>query len=617
MTAEALLSQVTQAVFVLIFLLVVRRAVREPRSVNFAAATFFGVAALLISIGWIIRLAGIDEADVPTALTVVNGTLLISWAYPLLWLAFAFTGVRRSVMYVAAVGLALSVAALVFWRGEPPPLLVGGIVVYFVTTVVYASARFLQAARASHGVPGERMRAAAAGSGFVALLMLSFLPLAADPDGPWASLGSLLSLAAAASYYVAFAPPAFLRDMRLVPELRRLVSETVLATPEAGADLTLLARGLEASVSRIVGAPTTLALADPLTGELTRPTDPGPLLVPVVSADTTVAARSFQLQRAIFDDAPGRHDPANAELYEAYQAHGVMAVPITLGERRFGVLVTTLDRPTLFAEDDLGLLEVLADRLAAILRSREVLSEAAEVEAERESLQLKDEFLAAVAHDLKTPLTTLVGQSQLLSRRALRDPNLQAHMEGIGSMLSAAQRMQHLVDDVLDSARADHVGFVKTVQSVELLELVHEAVRTFGGQARRITVEGEPAVVTGDRDRIVQVIANLLDNALKYSPVQAMVGVTVGSDFAGGYVSVRDTGAGIAPADLSVIFERFRRGARPSGEGSAGLGLGLYICKRIAEEHGGAITVSSKEGAGSTFTLGIPIHPPQDRPAWA
>lgn len=615
MTAEALLSQVTQAVFFLIFLLVVRRAVREPRDVNLAAAAFFGVAALLISIGWIVRLSGIDEADIPTALTVVNGILLVSWAYPLLWLAFAFAGVPRPVMYVAAVWLALSIAALVLWRGEPPPLLVGGIVAYFVTTVVYASARFMLAARASHGVPGERMRAAAVGSGFVALLMITALPLAADPDGPWASLGSLASLAAAAAYYVAFAPPAFLRDMRLVPELRRLVSETVLASPEAGADPTLLVRGLEASVSRIVGAPTTLALVDPLTGELASPTDPGPPLVPVVSADTTVIARSFRLQRAIFDDAPARHDPANAELYEAYQARGVMAVPITLGERRFGVLVTTLDRPTLFAEDDLGLLEVLADRLAAILRSREVLSEAAELEAERESLQLRDEFLAAVAHDLKTPLTALVGQSQLLNRRALRDPNLGAHMENIGRMLEAAQRMQHLVDDLLDGARADHVGFVRAVEPVELLGLVQEAVRTFGGQARRITVEGEPTMATVDRERIAQVITNLVDNALKYSPVHTMVRVEVGSDIGAGYVSVIDAGAGIAPADLPFIFDRFRRGSGPWGERSAGLGLGLYICKRIAEEHGGTITVSSKEGEGSTFTLGIPIHPPQASPA--
>ncbi len=602
MTAEELLNGAAQVGYVLIFLVVLAREGRRPTLANLLSAVFFGISALLVVGDWVSALIGEEVA----AISAVQTALLLLWPYPLLRLAHEFTGVRTIALRLSEAGVVVSMVAVALTRGgEIEGLLAGVLVVYFVGTVGYASWRFVYAARGAHGVPRIRLRAAALGSAFVALLVLMAIPSGVDPDGPWSSVGVVCGLASGVAYFLAFAPPPWLRSAWAAPYLERFITESILNSPVDRVALPELAAVLEENVNRMTGAPrSALLVPDPDTGYLSSPSQQTERQM--VSPGTTVAFRCFQEQRPVFDDDPATNDPANAEAYRALGAAAVLAVPITLQAERFGVLTVLADRPPFFAEADLQMLQILADQVAVILRDRDLLATAAETAAQREALRLKDDFLSAAAHDLKTPLTTLLAQSQLMQRFAMRDPEGPADREGIDRLVTEAQRMRRLVGDLLDASRAEQSGFVGARRPVDLFLMAQETVMAFGGRARRVAVEGESCVVSVDRDRIAQVLENLLDNALKYSPEGGTVRVAVHPSADGACIQVEDSGVGIPEADLPMIFERFQRGSSVDERRFSGLGLGLYLCKRIVEEHGGKISVTSSRGQGSTFTVQLP-----------
>ena len=226
-------------------------------------------------------------------------------------------------------------------------------------------------------------------------------------------------------------------------------------------------------------------------------------------------------------------------------------------------------------------------------------------------------FVDATAHDLRNPLTAVLGQTQLLQRRLQRGAAL-SPADGaprLAAIASAANRAASLIDDLMDTAR------LRAGQSLELhptsidlaalLAACAEEARRVG-PSHVVRVESDPAtlVVTADGPRIERVVRNMLDNAIKYSPAGGEVVARVWreTDAAGmwGVVTIEDRGLGIPAADLPHVFKRFHRGGNVAGR-IPGSGIGLSGAQQIVEQHGGTIVVRSREGEGSAFTLRLPL----------
>jgi signal transduction histidine kinase len=220
-------------------------------------------------------------------------------------------------------------------------------------------------------------------------------------------------------------------------------------------------------------------------------------------------------------------------------------------------------------------------------------------------------FTADASHELKTPLTVLRADIE----RAMTTPGAAAeqlvHLE---EALAETTRMADLVDGLLTLARADEGRFDVVRDPVPLEPLVRDVYETalILGESAGVSVSlpiVEPGTVRGDAQRLRQLLLNLVTNAIKYTPAGGTVELTLSRRLDGIGVSVKDTGIGISAADLPHVFDRFWRAdrARTRGGERGGTGLGLAISQWIAQAHGGALTVQSRLGRGSTFTVMLPL----------
>jgi two-component system, chemotaxis family, CheB/CheR fusion protein len=223
----------------------------------------------------------------------------------------------------------------------------------------------------------------------------------------------------------------------------------------------------------------------------------------------------------------------------------------------------------------------------------------------RDSDKRKDEFLAALSHELRNPLSAITLSTEVLGRATIKDPQARSALEIISRQLGQLQR---LVDDLLDTARATYDKLVLARHPVELLGVASNVVsvqQQQHGKHRKITVEGEPVWVNADTTRLQQMLANLIDNAIKYGGMNIEVRVQAKDDLA--EVSVTDDGEGIAPELLPRLFQPFAQGAQTLERARGGLGLGLALVSRLTTLHGGSIQAESRgQGKGSTFTIRLP-----------
>jgi signal transduction histidine kinase len=319
-----------------------------------------------------------------------------------------------------------------------------------------------------------------------------------------------------------------------------------------------------------------------------------------------ISGRAFSEQRAVLVLDVQKADVANASLYRAYDARAAMAAPITAGDKRLGVLLIYAPRAPFFANSDLELLQLLADQAAVILESRALIDEAARVQAREEATRLKDDFLSSAAHDLKTPLTGLVTQVQLLRRRAERDPSAPMDRVGLDRMIEQTLRLRDLVLELLDVSRLEHGSLVGAREAAELGDIVAAMLDREAEWSRVSLHRQQAAPVVVDVPRIEQVVTNLVENALKYSAADEPVEVRVWCESGSARLSVTDRGIGIGGEDLPMIFERFHRGKNVDDRRFAGMGLGLYIARGIVEQHGGGIWAESVPNQGSTFHVSLP-----------
>jgi signal transduction histidine kinase len=251
-------------------------------------------------------------------------------------------------------------------------------------------------------------------------------------------------------------------------------------------------------------------------------------------------------------------------------------------------------------------------------RYRELFQEAevarAALHAQNERLRevdgLKDDLIALVSHELRTPLTSIVGYLELVQED--EDELKKEHRSHLEVVQRNAQRLLGLVSDLLFAAQVQAGRVTLETGFVSMSELVDEAVATALPTAadRQISITvhaSDVAHVIGDRQRLAQVLDNLLSNALKFTPPNGSVVVSMFPRDTTVLIEVSDTGLGISPADQKKLFTRFFRTEAAVQKAIKGTGLGLSIVKAIVEGHGGEITVESAEGKGATFRIVLPL----------
>ncbi|MBI4329712.1 MAG: response regulator [Chloroflexi bacterium] len=231
-----------------------------------------------------------------------------------------------------------------------------------------------------------------------------------------------------------------------------------------------------------------------------------------------------------------------------------------------------------------------------------------DITEEIETKQLKDEFISMVSHEMKTPLTVVIGALGTLLRHR-ESLSVDDQTELINDSVLAAESLAHLVNNLLELSRSQASSLSLSLSSLNLCDLLKKMVT---GMSRpypeRLFVVNcpNPCPVNADELRVERIVYNLLDNAAKYSPQGTEVTVSAeqrGSEIA---VSISDRGDGISSADQEKLFVPFERLGKSSAGSAGGTGLGLIVCKRLVEAHGGRIWVESQPGAGSTFFFTLP-----------
>ena len=311
-------------------------------------------------------------------------------------------------------------------------------------------------------------------------------------DSFWQGLSDLAGLAAGGCYFLSFASPRWLRRAWQEPELRAFLGRA--ARLPRLLDANAIIAELEGGAATSLGAPNArIGLWDAEARKIYFPL--GDRNYALDPSEPIPAARAFRTQQPAFSANVPREHPEYAEMSRTWQLTAVLAAPISAGEKQLGVLVVYAPRAPIFADDDLALLQLLADQAAVILESRTLIDEATRVRAREEATRLREDFLSAAAHDLKTPLTTLIGKAQLMERLALRNPSAPADLAGLQLLVREGQRLRQIVLELLDAARAEQGRLVGERAQIDLVALAEEVCARHTADHHPCAVESNGPVI--------------------------------------------------------------------------------------------------------------------------
>ncbi|MFP5502171.1 MAG: sensor histidine kinase [Candidatus Sericytochromatia bacterium] len=226
--------------------------------------------------------------------------------------------------------------------------------------------------------------------------------------------------------------------------------------------------------------------------------------------------------------------------------------------------------------------------------------------------RLRTDWVSIVSHELRTPITTVIGYAEFLADD-LAGPLNEEQREFVSQIQGGAGRLRRLVDDLLHFSLQEGQTLRLSWQPVDLAARVRAVCESLKPQAHHaqvrlvVSLPDEPVALHGDPGRLEQVAANVITNAIKFTPEAGTVTVTVGAAGEEAWLTVRDAGIGIPEAELPHVFDMFYQGERSSQRARGGAGLGLAIAKAIADAHGGSLTCESAPGAGTTFRLAVPL----------
>jgi signal transduction histidine kinase len=291
--------------------------------------------------------------------------------------------------------------------------------------------------------------------------------------------------------------------------------------------------------------------------------------------------------------------------------HSRVLAPLQAGPRTIGMLGLVRAEAEAFTPEDVELVALLGRLVAtAVQNIRSYEAEHSTADELRRLSALRADFVSLVSHELRSPMAAVIGAARTLQGRwrELTAEQRQSFLALIGDETS---RLATLIGDVLDTSRIEAGTFSFSFSDVDVGELVRDVVSAAALGQDEVRVEAEVngtlPRVRGDRERLRQVIQNLVDNAVKYSPAGAEVRVSATALDRRVLVHVEDEGPGIPHEDQKLIFEKFGR-STAGGGAKPGTGLGLFIARSIAEAHGGSLEVESAPAQGSVFKLALPVE---------
>ncbi|MBI4728514.1 MAG: GAF domain-containing protein [Acidobacteria bacterium] len=358
------------------------------------------------------------------------------------------------------------------------------------------------------------------------------------------------------------------------------------------------------SAGGLVGAPRAAVLiADPDEGVLRPRAAFGP---PPEEPVSEIPIEGGPLPSAAFSRGGTRIEPGPEVAWAGPGPS--LAVPLIAQDRALGVLWAGGGGPAL-GEYERRLLGLVADQAAVALANvRAYAHERESVRRLAELDRMKTDFIATITHELKTPLTSLLGYMTILRRRGDTLPAEQRE-EFFGIMSRQGERILRLIEELLQSSRIEAGAGRLRREHLDLAGLIDTVVTQMRSVAREhsisVSVPVQDLGIYGDPIAIEHILSNLLDNALKYSRADGTIAIEVADGCGEVRVSVSDEGIGIAEEDLPHIFDRFRQ-ASGGGRGRGSVGLGLYIVRGLVEAHGGRVWAESNQGRGSIFTFSLP-----------
>jgi signal transduction histidine kinase len=310
---------------------------------------------------------------------------------------------------------------------------------------------------------------------------------------------------------------------------------------------------------------------------------------------------------------PGAYESRLRENLIASGIRAILAVPMVREDRLIGCLAVTRNHPGEFAAETIELLRTFATQSALAIQNARLFREIEEKSRQLEvASQHKSEFLANMSHELRTPLNAIIGFSEVLTDRMFGELN-EKQEEYLNDIYASGTHLLSLINDILDLSKIEAGRMELELTDFHLpmaldnaLTLVRERAGR-RGIALHTSIDKRLGEIQGDERKIRQVLLNLLSNAIKFTPEGGRI--DVGAVPKDGFVevSVTDTGVGIAPEDQERVFEEFRQ-VGTADKKAEGTGLGLTLCRKFVELHGGRIWVKSQLGAGSTFTFAIPVR---------
>lgn len=420
-----------------------------------------------------------------------------------------------------------------------------------------------------------------------------------------------------------------LENDRLLTQERRRVEQAEALLTLAGmqqSDLVLFLQRVAAHANTALGADdTVLAMRDERGREITctsgasasweetRRRDNAALGI----LDTTWARKLIETGQAfICDDVTAEPEILSEPIMAGRRS--LLAVPIQLRNERRGLLMVTAEASGSFGPEAAAFLTLIATQAGLSAERTELARQQLEISREQAKQQARQEFLGLVSHELKTPVAVLKAYIELLMRKAELDPARASDEDVLTRMLEQADRMLAMIEQLLDLQKLETGQLSMEINQFDLMELARRVAENLqmASENHKITLnQNGRLMVLADKRRTEEVLFNLAENAVKYSPAGTDVLITVGTRRTAqgreeALVSVADRGVGIPEKELPRVFERFYQGRRGGfHRGHVGLGLGLYIAREIVERHGGVIWAESTPGKGSTFYFTLPLAP--------